>query len=200
MAQLKCEDLKPIDTPSTLSTFTQASSDHTSNQICAHNSMATQCNQSQYPTLLKQICGHNPSTNQASQANLSNSLTSQYPPDPGEHVLKKSATEIGEQEFPVKWFKFICPSSKPRMTETSTFTPVHVAYSPIVFMNHQWTINLHDGYPPLHVLLPEESIPPSLPTLCNLLSTMFHFGDDYHCPTKQTLHDLPSLASPKGEI
>ena len=144
MAQHQCEDLKPIDTPSTFSTFTQAPSDHTSNPICAHKSMATQCNQSQYPTLLKQNCAHNPSTNQVSQANLSNSLTSQYPPDPREHVLKKSSTEIGEHDFPVKWFKFICPSSKSRITETSTLTPVHVAYSPIVIMNHQWTINLHD--------------------------------------------------------
>ena len=81
MAQHNYEDLKPIDTPSTFLTFTQASSDHTSNSICTHNSMATQCNQSQYPTLLKQICVHNPSASQVSQANLSNSLTSQYPPD-----------------------------------------------------------------------------------------------------------------------
>ena len=148
MAQHNCEDLKPIDNPSTASTFTEVSSDHTSNLICTHSSMATQCNQSQYPTLLKQICAHNPSASQVSQANLSNSLTSKYPPDPGEHVLKKSATEIGEQDFPVKWFKFIYQSSKPRMNETSTLSPVHVAYSPIVFMNHQWTINLHDGYQP----------------------------------------------------
>ena len=101
MAQHKCEDLKPIDTPSTFSTFTHASSDHTSNQICAHNPVATQCNQSQYHTLLKHICSHNPSASQVSQANLSNSLTSQYPPDPGERVLKESATEIREQDFPV---------------------------------------------------------------------------------------------------
>ena len=147
MVQHNYEDLKPSDTPSTFSTFTQASSDHTSNPTCAHNSMATQCNQSQYPTLLKQICAHNPSVSQVSQANLPNSLTSQYQPDPGEHLLKKSATEIGEQDFPVKLFRFIYPSSKPRMTETSTLTPVHVAYSPIVFMNYQWTINIHDGYP-----------------------------------------------------
>ena len=46
MAQHNCEDLKPIDTPSTFST--QASSDHTSNQICAHNPMAMLCDQSQY--------------------------------------------------------------------------------------------------------------------------------------------------------
>ena len=147
MAQHNCEDLKPIDTPSTCSAFTQDSSDHTSNPICAHNSMATQCNQYQYPTLLKQICAHNSSASQVSQANLSNSLTSRYPPNPGEHVLKKSTTEIVEQDLPVKWFKFICPNSKPRMTGTSTLTPVHVVYSPIVFMNHQWTINLHDGSP-----------------------------------------------------
>ena len=171
MAQHNCEDLKPIDTPSTTSTFAQASSDHTFIPICAQNSMATQCNQSQYPSLLKQNCAHNPSTNQVSQANLSNSLTSQYPPDPGEHVLKKSATEIREQDFSVKWFKFIYPSSKPRMNETSTPTPAQVAYSCIVFMNHQWTINLHDGYPlsmfcyqrsTSHPLFPP-SVTPSLP-------------------------------------
>ena len=82
MAQHNCEDLKPIDTPSTCSTFTQASSDHTSNQIFAHHPMASQCNQSQNLTLLKQICAHNPAASQVSQANLSKSLTSQYPPDP----------------------------------------------------------------------------------------------------------------------
>ena len=93
LAQHNCEDLKPIDTPSMFPTFTQASSDQTSNQICAHHPMTTQCNQSQYLTMLKQICAHNPSASQVSQANQSNYLTSQYPPDPGEHVLKKSATE-----------------------------------------------------------------------------------------------------------
>ena len=137
--------------------------------------MATQCNQSKCPTLLKQICAHSPSTSQLSQANFSNSLTSQYPPDPGEHVLKKSDTEIGEQDFPVKWFKFIYPNSKPRITGTSTLTPVHVAYSPIAFMNHQWTVNLHDGYPLLHVLLPEEYI---------------HYGVDFLDSTTEPQHDL----------
>ena len=83
MAQHNCEDLKPTYTPTTFSTFTQASIDHTSNQICAHNPMATQCNQSQCLTLVKQICAHKPSASQVSQANLSNSLRSQYPPDPG---------------------------------------------------------------------------------------------------------------------
>ena len=46
MAQHNCEDLKPTDTPRTVSSFTQASSDHTSNPISAHNPMVTQCNQS----------------------------------------------------------------------------------------------------------------------------------------------------------
>ena len=87
--------------------------------------------------------------------------------------MKKSATEIGEQDFPVKWFKLIYPSSTPRMAETSIHKPAHVAFSPIASMNHQWTINPHDGYPHLHVLLPEEYIPPSLPTLCNLKFAMF---------------------------
>ena len=67
-------------------------------------------------------------------------------------------------------------------------------------MNHQWTINLHDGYPPLHVLLPEEYIPPSLPTLCNLKLTMFHFDVDLLHSTTEPQHDLPCLASPEGEM
>ena len=83
MAQHNCKNLKPTDTPSPFSTYTQASSDHTSKPTCAHNSMAVQCNQSQYPTLLKQICAHKPSASQVSQANHSNSLTTQYPPDLG---------------------------------------------------------------------------------------------------------------------
>ena len=109
--------------------------------------MATQCSQSQYITLMKQNCAHNPSASQVSQTILSNSLAFSYPPDPGEHVLKRSATATGQPDFPVKWFKFIHPSPKPRMSETPVQKPVHVAYSPIASMNYQWTINLHVGYP-----------------------------------------------------
>ena len=187
MAQHNCEDLIPTDTLSTVPTTFQAFSDHTFNLRCAHNLMETQCNQPQSLTSLNKICAHNPSASQNSQVKLSNSLVSPYPPDLGEHVLKRSATETGEQNFPVKWFKFICPSSKPRMNETPVQKPVHVAYSPIASLNYQWTINLHDGYPPLQVLLPEEYIPPSLYNLCNFKPTLFHLGDDYFCPTKTIL-------------
>ena len=51
-------------------------------------------------------------------------------------------------------------------------------------MNYQWTINLHDRYPPLQVLLPEEYIPPSLHNFCNFKPAMFHLDDDYLCHTK----------------
>ena len=107
MAQHNCGNLKPTDTPSTVPTTLQASSDHTFNPKCAHNLISTQCNQSQYLTLTKQICTHNPSASQVSQPNLSNSLASPHPPDLGEHVMIRSATEVGEQDLPVKWFKFI---------------------------------------------------------------------------------------------
>ena len=50
-------------------------------------------------------------------------------------------------------------------------------------MNYQFT-NLHDGNPPLQVLLPEEYIPPSLNTFSSLMPTMFELRDDYLCPTK----------------
>ena len=101
---------------------------------------------------------------------------------------------------------FIYPSSKPRMTETSTLTPVHVAYSPIAFMNHQWTINLHIGYR-LSMFCYQMStshplFPPSvtLPTLCNLMSTMFHFGVDLLYSTTEPQQNLPSLDSPEGDM
>ena len=199
MAQHNCEDLKPTDTPSAVPTTLQASSDHTFNPKCAHNLMTTQCNQSQHLALMKQICAHNPSSSQVSQTNPSNSLASPYPPDPGEHVLKRFATEVGEQDFPVKWFKFIHPSPKPRMTETPVHKLVHVAYSPITSMSYQWTINLHDEYPLLKVMQPEEYIPPFLHTLCNLKPTMFHLGDDYLCPTKILPPPPPPPPGDNGE-
>ena len=51
MAQHNYEGLNPTDTPSTVPTALQASNDHPFNFRCAHNPMATQCNQSQYPNL-----------------------------------------------------------------------------------------------------------------------------------------------------
>ena len=51
MAQHKYEDLDPTDTPSTVPTALQPSSDHTFNPRCVHNPMATQCNLSLYPNL-----------------------------------------------------------------------------------------------------------------------------------------------------
>ena len=184
MAQPNYEDLDPIDTPRAVSTALQASSDHTFNPKCAHDLMATQCHQSQHLTSLNNICVHNPSASQNNQISLSNSLASPYPPDLGDHALKKFATEVCEQGFYVKWFKFIYPSPKPRITETTVQKPVHVTYSPITSMNYQWTINVHDGYPPLQLLLLEEYIPPSLHNFCNFKPTMLHLGDDYLCPTK----------------
>ena len=118
MAQPNSEDLDPTDTPSTVPTALQASCDYTFNPKCAHNLMETQCNQPQYLIPLNKICAHIQTTSQNNQVSLSNSLTSPYPPNPGEHVLKMSATATGEQDFPLKWFKFIHPSPKPRMTET----------------------------------------------------------------------------------
>ena len=49
MAEHNSEDLDPTDDPSTVPTAIQATSDQTFNPRCAHNPMATQCNQSQYP-------------------------------------------------------------------------------------------------------------------------------------------------------
>ena len=102
MAQPNCEDLEPTDTPSTVPTALQPSSDLTINPKCAPNLMATQCNQPQYLTSLNKICTYSTSASQNNHVSLSNSLASPYPPDPRGHVLKRSATEVGEQDFPVK--------------------------------------------------------------------------------------------------
>ena len=78
MAQHNCENLDPTDNPSTVPTTLQASSDHTFSHKCAHNLMATQCNQSQHHTSLNKICAHIPSASQNNQVSLSNSLASPY--------------------------------------------------------------------------------------------------------------------------
>ena len=48
-------------------------------------------------------------------------------------------------------------------------------------MNYKWTINLHDGYPLIHILPPEEHIPSFLHNLFNSKPTMFHLGEDHLC-------------------
>ena len=98
--------------------------------------------------------------------------------------MKNSAKSTGEQDIPVQWFKFIHPSSKPRMTKTPFQIAAHVTYSPIASMNYKWTINLHDGYPLFQVMKPEGYIPPSLHILSNHKLTMFHLGGEYLCTSK----------------
>ena len=164
MAQHNCEDLKHTDTPSTVPSFTQGYSGHALNPICADN----------------------PFSSQVSQDKPSNSMVSPYPSS-WEHVLEESGGDIKEEDYPVIWFKFISlMSSKTVITGPSIpeSTPVHVAYSPLASMNQQWTINLHDGYPPSKALTPGESISPSLLHPCDLLSSMLHFGVDCLQPTK----------------
>ena len=95
-----CEGLDPTDTPSAAPTTLQAPSDDTFNPKCAHSPMETQCNQSQYPILMKQNCTHNPSTSQVRKSYHSNPVTNPYPPDPGEHALERSAapTALAESD------------------------------------------------------------------------------------------------------
>ena len=179
MAQHNCQYQEPTDDPSAVPTASQASCDHTLKPKCAHHPMVTQWNRSHYLTLMKKKGVHSPYAIQASHTNLSNTLVSQYPPDPGEHVLKRSDTSTGEQDTPVQWFKFIHPSPKTRITKTPFQIAVHMAYSPIGSMNYKWTINLHDGYPLFQVMKSEGYITPSLHIL---------------------KHNLSNLAPAKGEI
>ena len=64
LAHHNCEDLIPTDTPSTVPTALQA----------------------------PKHCTHNPSTSQVKKSNHTNPMALPYPPDPGEHVMERSAT------------------------------------------------------------------------------------------------------------
>ena len=122
MDQYNCEDQEPTDTPSTIPTAFQVSCDHTLHPECTHNLMAIQCNQypnpshnsalpqflahhnceeldpsdtpSAVPTALQapKHCTHNPSTRQVKKSSHTNPMALPYPPDPGEHVMERSAT------------------------------------------------------------------------------------------------------------
>ena len=67
MAQHNCEYQDPTDDPIAVPTTSQASWDHALKPKCAHNPMVTQCNQSQYLTLMKKNGVHSPYEIQASQ-------------------------------------------------------------------------------------------------------------------------------------
>ena len=92
LAHHNCEDLDPTETPSAVPTALQVPSDDTYNLKCAHNPMETQCKQSQSHILIKQNCTHNHSTSQVKKSNHTNSMAFPYPPDPGEHIVERSAT------------------------------------------------------------------------------------------------------------
>ena len=110
------EDLDPTDTPSAVPTTLQAPSDDTYNPKCA-NPIETQCNQSQYPTLMKQNYTHNPSTSQVKKSNHYNPVAFPYPPDTGEHEMDKLdlsslAPPKGEVESSFSWtYPFKSPTS-----------------------------------------------------------------------------------------
>ena len=127
MAQHNYEDLNPTDNPSTVPTFAKADNAHMLKLICAHNTFASQVDLNKSFNSLVSPCLHS-----------------------GEHLLKASAEDIRAKDYPVNWFKSIAStSSKTGKTETPSSgpIPVHAAYSPLKSLNHQWTTNLHDGYP-----------------------------------------------------
>ena len=120
--QLDDINQEPADTPSTIPIAFQAPRDDTYNPECTHNPTAIQCNQCPNPshnsalpqflahhncedldptdtpsavrTTLQapQHCTHNPSTSQVKKSNHTSRMALPYPPDPGEHVMERSAT------------------------------------------------------------------------------------------------------------
>ena len=171
------EDLKPTDNPSEVPTLTNS---HMLNTVCAHHPFESQCDPIMSLNSLVSPCLHS-----------------------GAHIFKGSADDIRAKDYQVDGFKLISSlHSKTSMTEHSIPGPIpaHVAYSPLASMNHGWTFNLHDRYILPWALIPGESIPTSHPTICILWVGMFTSGVDYTCLTREPHHDLPSLASSKGEM
>ena len=78
LAHHNYEDLDPTDTPSAVPSALHTPIDDIYNPKCAHNPMETQCNQSQYATLMKQNCTPNPSTSQVKKSNHSNPMAFPY--------------------------------------------------------------------------------------------------------------------------
>ena len=128
LAHHNCEDLDPTDTPIAVPATLQAPSDDTYNPKCAHNPMETQCNQSQSPTLMKQNCTHNPFTSQVKKSNHTNPMAVPYPPDPGDHVMERSATPTALVERDKLDLSSLVP---PRVAMESSFSWTYPFKSPI---------------------------------------------------------------------
>ena len=134
---------------------------------------------------LNPVCAHNPFASQVDPNMCFNSFVSPCLHS-GEHILKEPGkTQLTAQVHILNAFQD---------------NPCPCSISPLASMSHQWTIRLHDGYPPFCTLIPGESIPTSIPTLCNLPFGMFSSGIDYTHLTRESNPDAPSLDSPKGEM
>ena len=172
LAHPNCEDLDPTDTPSAVPTALQAPSDDTYNPKCAHNPMETQCNQSHSPTLMKHNCTHSPSTSQVKKSNHINPMAFPYPPDPGEHVVERSATPTalvekdkldlsslvppkGEMESSFSWtYLFKSPTSSTLCFGEPTLrklTQVKLLCNPISSTLCDFTLGKHNQETEFHI-------------------------------------------------
>ena len=88
MAQHNCEDLKPTDNPSTVTTFTKADNDHGLNPACAHNPFASQVDQ-----------------------DMSFNALVPHVYTPGSTLLKEPTGDVKEKDYPVNCFKLIFSTS-----------------------------------------------------------------------------------------
>ena len=129
LAHHNCEDLDPTDTPSAVPTALQA----------------------------PKHCTHNTSTSQVNKSNHTNPMALSYPPDPGEHVMERSATSTalverdkldpsslappkGEMEYSFSsTYLFKSPTSSTLCFGEPTLrklTQVHLLFNPISSTKH----------------------------------------------------------------
>ena len=209
---------EPTDTPSTIPTAFQAPRDDTYNPEYTHNPMAIQCNQypklshnsalpqflahhncedldptdtpSAVPTALQapKHCTHIPSTCQVKKSNHTNPMVLPYPPDPGEHVMERSATPtalVGRDKLD--------PSSlaPPKGEMESSFSWTHLFKNPT-------SSSLCFGEPTLRKLT-------QVKLLCNPISSTKHTPhgnrvSDCHSSLVTTPSSILILDKPKIEV
>ena len=216
--QLDDINQEPTDTPSTIPTAFQAPRDDTYNPECTHNPMAIQCNQypnpshnsalpqflahhncedldpidtpSAVPTALQapKHCTHNPSTSQVKKSDHTNPMALPYPPDPGEHVMERSATPTALVERDK-----LDPSSlaPPKGVMESSFSWTYLFKSPT-------SSTLCFGEPTLRKLTQVE-------LLCNPISSTKHTShvsrvSDCHSSLVTTPSSRLILDKPKIEV
>ena len=172
--QLNDINQEPTDTPSTIPAAFQAPMDDTYNSECTHNPMAIQLNQYPNPShnsaLPQFLADHNcedldptdtpsavpntlqapkhstlnPSTSQVKKSNHTNPMDLPYPPDPGEHVMERSATPTDTIYIKTQVFRLLrYYSPEPRKIARSDWATQNITNSMTSSIKQPYGVHSH---------------------------------------------------------